>query len=351
PNPLVGAILVKRGKKVGAGYHLRSGLPHAEINALAEAGEHAKGATLYLNLEPCCHREKKTPPCVGAILKSGVRQVVVAMRDPNPAVNGKGIAFLKGRGIEIREGVCRETGLRLNEKFTRYIRTGLPFVSLKIAATLDGKIATRTGESRWITGEAARRIVHRLRNSYDAVLTGSGTVRADNPELTVRLLRGKTRNPARIVADSNFSLPAESAVFTRREGERVIVAALESASAEKMGRFRALGLEVISLPENEGGIDLPELVLRLGKMGMTSLLIEAGGKLSLSALRSGIVDKVYYFIAPAIMGGDDALSAFRGTSPSALSDLIRLKRFSMNKAGEDYLLEGYLREESYQDKT
>ncbi|MBI3605820.1 MAG: bifunctional diaminohydroxyphosphoribosylaminopyrimidine deaminase/5-amino-6-(5-phosphoribosylamino)uracil reductase RibD [Nitrospirae bacterium] len=343
PNPLVGAIVTRRGKIVGSGYHQKAGGPHAEVIALQKAGDKARGGTLYLNLEPCCHTAKRTPPCTEAILKSGIKKVVVAMADPNPEVNGKGMAILKKEGIGVKSGILNQEAEILNEVFSRHITTGLPFAALKIAATLDGKIATASGLSRWITGEKAREAVHRLRNQYDAILVGKGTVMADDPELTVRLPQKSNRRPVRIIVDSDLAASPQSRVFHLREGERVIVATTRRAEDSRKKKMEERGVEVLRIEEKEGRVSLPSLFRRLAKMGMTSVLIEGGGRINASLLNEGLVDKIYYFIALKLMGGEDSLSAIGGASPASLSSLPHLKKTKITRVGEDILVEGYLR--------
>ena len=342
PNPLVGAVITRKGKIVGRGFHQKAGFPHAEINAIRQAGDQAKGGTLYLNLEPCCHSEKKTPPCTEAILKSGIKKVVVAMKDPNPKVDGKGISFLRNQGLLVHEGTLKAEAEDLNEIFTKYITTRLPFVALKIAATLDGKIATSTGKSQWITGEKSRMLGHRLRNQYDAVLIGRGTVDVDDPELTTRLPLGSKRNPVRIIVDETLSAPLQAKVFNLQADDRVIVATTQRAEAAKKKELEKRGIEVLQIEEKGDGVDLSSLVKLLGQMKLTSVLIEGGSRINGSAIAQKIVDKVYYLIAPTIMGGEDAVSAVGGGSPADLSDCPILKKVKIKKIENDILIEGYL---------
>lgn len=343
PNPLVGAILTQNGKVVGRGFHRKAGMPHAEIHAINQAGRRAEGGTLYLNLEPCCHTQKRTPPCTEAILKSGIKKVVIAMRDPNPEVNGKGLRIIKKKGLEVQEGVLKEEAELLNEIFVYYIKTSLPFVALKVAATLDGKIANRSGLSKWITGETSRKFGHQLRNRYDSILVGKGTILADNPELTVRLPLRSKRNPIRIIVDENLSLPLSSKVYCLRPGDRVIVATTERGEKSRKKRLEEKGVEVIQISGNGNGIDLSSLLKRLAKMEISSVLIEGGSGINGSAVREKLVNKVYFLVALKFMGGTDSISAIGGPSPSRLSDLPELKRTKIREMGEDLLIEGYLK--------
>ena len=342
PNPLVGAVITRKGKIVGRGYHQKAGLPHAEVNAIRQAGAKTQGATLYLNLEPCCHSEKRTPPCTEAILKSGIKKVVVAMKDPNPKVNGKGISFLRNHGVLVCEGVLKTEAEVLNEIFLKFITTRLPFVALKIAATLDGKLATAAGKSRWITGEKARMYGHRLRNQYDAVLVGKGTVAADDPELTVRLSLLSKRNPIRIVVDETLSVSPDSKVFNLQGEDRAIVATTRRAEIVKKKEFEKRGVKILQIEEKEEGVSLLALMTVLGQMEITSVLIEGGSRINASAIDEKVVDKVYYMVAPKLMGGENSISAVGGRSPADLSALTVLKKVKIKKLENDILIEGYL---------
>jgi diaminohydroxyphosphoribosylaminopyrimidine deaminase/5-amino-6-(5-phosphoribosylamino)uracil reductase len=343
PNPLVGAILVRNGKVVGSGYHRKPGTPHAEIHAIHQAGNRAEGGTLYLNLEPCCHTEKKTPPCTEAILNSGIRRVVIAMRDPNPQVNGKGLRILKKRGIEVREGVLKEEAELLNEIFTHYIKTGVPFVALKIAATLDGKIANSAGISKWITGDNSREFGHHLRNRYDAILVGKGTVLADNPELTTRLPTRSKRNPVRIVIDEDLTLPLSARVYHIHPEDRVIIATTERGGKARKRLLEQKGITVIQTALKGKGVHLSSLLKKLGKMEISSVLIEGGSGINGSAIQENLVNKVYYLAALKFMGGTDSISAIGGQSPSRLSKLPTLKKARIRRMAGDLLIEGYLK--------
>lgn len=340
PNPMVGAVVVKNGRVVGQGYHQRAGLPHAEALALQEASGTTRGATLYVSLEPCCHTDKKTPPCTEEIIRRGIKRVVVAMRDPNPKVAGKGLSRLLRAGIEVTEGIARKEAERLNEAYAKHITTGLPFVTLKLAMSLDGKIATSTGESKWISGERARQWIHSLRSEVDAVMVGVGTVRADDPLLTTH---GRGRNPVRVIVDSRLSLPLSAQVLSTEGGSRTIVATTPSAQKEKIRKLEAKGVHVITLPDKAGLVDLPALMAWLGKEGVMSLLIEGGATIASSAVREGLVDKVLFIVAPLLIGGQDAKSVIGGRSPESLKDAIRLKDIRVRRIGEDLVIEGHVR--------
>ncbi|MBC7326502.1 bifunctional diaminohydroxyphosphoribosylaminopyrimidine deaminase/5-amino-6-(5-phosphoribosylamino)uracil reductase RibD [bacterium] len=335
PNPLVGAVVVKEGRIIGRGYHPRYGAPHAEVYALEEAGEDARNADLYVNLEPCAHYGK-TPPCVQAIIKAGIKRVVVGMVDPNPMVNGKGIEKLREVGIEVEVGVLEEEARKLNEAYIKFITEGVPFVALKMAQSIDGKIATKTGESKWITGERARRMVHKLRSEYDAVLVGCGTILADDPSLTSH---GLGRDPVRIVLDGKGKVPLSARVF--RNDVKRFVFTTTYASPSWIEGLRNIGVEVIVSEGEE--VDVREMLKELGKRGIASLLVEGGGETSASFLESGVVDKIFFFFAPLIIGGRDAKTSVEGKGCQNLKDAIRLKKLKIRKIGEDFLVEAYIK--------
>ncbi len=337
PNPAVGALVVKRGRIIGSGYHKRAGLPHAEIEAMKGLGsQDLRGATLYVTLEPCC-TEGRTPPCTGAILGSGIRRVVIGARDPNPRVSGRGMARLREGGIEVVEGVLEDRAAALNDWFEKYITTGLPFVRLKLAASLDGRIAAKTGRSKWITGPEARRYVHRLRAAADAVMVGVNTALADDPALTVRSARG--RNPARVLLDSAFRTPLGARIFSD-PADGVFVFTTSRAPAAKVRSGRAMGIKVFSMGRRSApGVDLRSVMKKLGRLSIANLLIEGGGALAASALGEGLVDRVSYFMAPIFLGGCGvpSVGSLGVTDPAgalALED-VRLRRM-----GRDILVEG-----------
>lgn len=337
PNPMVGAVIVRNGKIISEDYHKRAGEPHAEALAIASAGDKVKGAVLYVTLEPCCHKDKRTPPCTGVIINSGIKKVFMAMKDPNPKVSGNGMNELKKHGIEVICGVLEDKAKSLNEAYIKYITTGIPFVVLKAAMTLDGKIATPDGRSRWITGEKARRIVHQMRSRADAILTAVGTVKADNPEFTARINGG--RNPRRIIIDPDletplnykiFNIPPETIVVTKN------VKAIKSNEEELIGK----GVRILQYEGEK--VNLKWLMRKLGGMGIVSVMVEGGSSLNASALLSGIVDKVVFFIAPKIIGGRDSITVVGGNAFLKLDDALRLERISIKMAGDDMMIEGYL---------
>ena len=340
PNPMVGALVVKGGKVVGKGYHERFGAPHAEAVALAEAGSRARGGTLYVNLEPCTH-SGKTPPCVDEIISNGIESVVVAIKDPNPVNNGKGLKTLEKAGISIITGVLAEEALRLNEAFIKYITTGLPLVSIKIAQSLDGKIATKYGESRWITGARARERVHNLRAFSDCVMVGINTVLKDDPLLTARPKNKMSfKEPLRVVLDAHLRMPRTANVVLKGESP-TLIATTRDIPAGKVAWFKKNGVEVLPLLPKGEGVSLKSLLRELALRGIASVLVEGGGETIASFVEERLVDKIYYFIAPKIIGGRDAPTSCDGKGAGALSQALALHNISVEKVGDDILITGY----------
>jgi diaminohydroxyphosphoribosylaminopyrimidine deaminase / 5-amino-6-(5-phosphoribosylamino)uracil reductase len=342
PNPMVGAVLVKGGEVVGEGFHAYAGSDHAEVAALREAEQAATGATLYVGLEPCCH-QGRTPPCVERIVGAGILRVVAACEDPNPAVSGKGIAALRAAGLQVDVGVLAEEAARLNEAFFTHIRTGRPFVILKTAASLDGKIATRTGESRWITGESARHRVHQLRNEVDAVLVGIGTVLRDDPLLTTRLGITDQRDPARVVVDNLARLPLRAKVVNRASTAPTLLAVSQTAPRARLEALEREGIQVIVVDGSPRRVSLGHLMDALGKLGFLSVMIEGGAEINASAFREGVVDKALLFLAPILIGGKSAPTALGGQGIETLSQATRLRDLRIERFDDDILLEGYIR--------
>ena len=338
PNPMVGAVVVGDGEILGKGYHPKPGLPHAEPYALDEAGERSRGATLYVTLEPCCI-QGRTPPCSKRVIESGVAKVVVAMIDPDKRVSGKGIDQLKKAGIEVEVGLLETDARKLNEAYIHWQQTGLPFVILKIASTLDGKIATSSGESQWITGEESRRFGHELRNRVDAVVVGIDTVLADDPKLTVRLPQGETiKNPRRIILDSRARLPLDANLVGDGEAETIVVAT-DLAPSEKVEALRRAGLQVIIIAaDREDRVDLNPALKELGKREILSLLVEGGAKINGSFLKSDKYNKIYYFLAPMIIGAD-GLGSVNGLGVKELSEAKKLIVEDIKRMGSDILIE------------
>jgi len=335
PNPLVGAVAVKDESAIGRGYHRRFGGPHAEVFALDEAGEAARDATLSVTLEPCCHHGK-TPPCTDRILASEVRRVVIAARDPNPEVDGGGIACLRGAGIEVTEGVLQEEAERQNEIFFTYVRHRRPFVQLKLAVSLDGRIAAKTGDSQWISSEASRTEAHRLRRRFMSALVGVQTVLNDDPLLTVRRVVGP--DPVPVVLDRRGRTPPTARLLDAHPSPIVATATMP---ADLEGRLRARGARVWRLADGAGGIDLPHLLADLYEDGIDSVLIEGGGETAAAFLNAGRVDKVSLFIAPILIGGRGAVPAVGGAGVERVADALRLDRVTAEWLGPDLLYTGY----------
>lgn len=376
PNPMVGAVVVRDGEIVGRGWHHAAGRPHAEVEAIDDAGDLAAGADIYVTLEPCNHFGK-TPPCTRKIIDAGIKRVVVATEDPNPFVRGGGIAFLKESGIDVSVGVCREAAETLIEDFIWYVRHGKrPFVIVKYAATLDGWLATSTGNSQWITSPASREAVHKLRHACDAILVGAGTLRSDDPSLTARLDGIKTKDPRKVILDPCLTISLDAKVLTQSSSAETIVATAMDASLEKCRALESLGATIVKLPfasaskrvvpedggvsegvemedvEMSGGghsgngsrrLDLDALLDTLGKMGVLSLLVEGGGGVIGSFLSAGLANKAMVFLAPKILGGDDGVPVCRGPGPKWMKDALRLKRVDMERFDDDILIRGYFK--------
>jgi diaminohydroxyphosphoribosylaminopyrimidine deaminase/5-amino-6-(5-phosphoribosylamino)uracil reductase len=341
PNPMVGAVVVKDNRVVGRGFHRAVGAAHAEVNAIDDAADQARGATLYVTLEPCNHHGR-TPPCTQKILDAGIAKVVVAMSDPNPDVTGAGSAYLQSHGVEVVCGLCEAEAGRLNESFVKYVRTRRPFVVLKMAATLDGRIATRTGDARWVTGPAARARVHALRHAVDAIMVGVGTVQADNPELTTRLAEGGGVDATRVALDTHLSMPETARMLQLASVAETWVVCGPGAAEIDKHRLKDQGALIVEAPLYNGRIDLRALVALLGTRAVTSLLIEGGAQVAASALQAGIVDKVMFFYAPKILGGDDGIPMCRGRGPDKMSASLPLRHMEVDRVGDDVLISGYL---------
>ena len=341
PNPMVGAVVVKDGRIVGKGYHARAGTPHAEIHALREAGEDASGATLYVTLEPCCHHGR-TGPCTEAVIQAGIKKVVMAMADPNPLVAGKGAQKLRASDIEVSCGVLEAEARRLNEVFIKYISTGLPYVVLKTAMTLDGKIATAGGESKWITGPRAREQVHQLRDRYDAILVGIGTVLADDPSLTARLPDREGRDPVRVILDSRAATPPGAKILTQNSEAQTIIVTTGEAPQGNVEQLENAGAVVLKMSGNSAGIALPDLLRELAKREITSVLVEGGARVNGSFVRDKLVDKVFWYIAPKIIGGSKAPCPVGGPGIELLKDALQVENIEVHKLGNDICIEGYV---------
>ena len=337
PNPMVGAVIVKDGRIIAEGWHRKAGTPHAEIHALNMAGSLAKDSTMYVTLEPCSHFGR-TPPCANKIVDAGIKKVVVAMKDPNPLVAGRGIEILRAAGIEVEVGILESEARRLNEVFLKYITKKIPFVTAKFACSLDGKISTVTDESQWISCEESRNFVHHLRDINDGIMVGIGTVLADNPSLTTRIDNGK--NPVRIVVDSMARTPLDSK-FLNDGAAKNIIAVTSNAPAEKISALQNLGAEIIIAGENQ--VDLKILMQELASREITSVLLEGGGTLNFSMFRAGLIDKVFAFVAPKIIGGKNSLTPVEGGGFEKLADAAELENLTAEKIGIDILICGYVK--------
>jgi len=339
PNPMVGALVVKDGKILGRGFHAKAGLPHAEIVALDEAGKNSKGATLFVTLEPCMHFGR-TAPCVDRIIGSRIKEVIVGMIDPNPLNNGKGIAILKQHGIKVRVGVLEDKLTRLNEVFIKYITKKMPFVMVKAAESLDGRIATRTGDSKWITSDKSRGFAHRLRQDFDAVMVGVNTILRDNPRLDAWFSK---KQPVKIVVDSQLSTPQNSNIFSR--GAAVIIVTLPTKSGQETENRRILvdKAKILEVKEKGGQINLKDMFKKLFQLGIKSVLVEGGGTLNGSLFDEGLVDKIMFFISPKIIGGKDAIGSVMGKGIARVERSIRIKDLKLRRFGEDILIEGYVK--------
>lgn len=338
PNPLVGALVVKGGRVIAAGYHKKAGTAHAEVIALCKAGPSARGATLYVTLEPCAHFGR-TPPCVDAVTASGVKHVVIGMQDPNPLNNGKGIAALKSKGIGVTVGVLEDRVRAQNEVFIKYITTGFPFVTVKVGQSLDGRIATRTGSSQWITSEESRAYAHRIREHYDGIMVGVNTVIRDNPRLDAS---SGTRHPVKIIVDSQLSISEKAAVFASHRP--VIIATVASSSGQETSNRKILSprAHIIDIKGKNGQVNLRQLLKKLARMQLTNILVEGGGTLIGSLFDEMLVDKVLFFVSPKIIGGKEALGSVMGTGVASVADAVRLERVSVRRIREDFLVTGFV---------
>ncbi len=338
PNPMVGAVIVREGRIVAEGRHRKAGTPHAEVNAINAAGELAKNSTLYVTLEPCSHFGR-TPPCANKIVETGIKRVVVAIRDPNPKVAGRGIEILKAAGISVTEGILRDEAEKLNEVFFKWVTKKIPFITSKFACSLDGKIATVAGESRGISCAESLQFTHKLRDISDAIMVGVGTVLADNPSLTTRL-ETPGKNPIRIVADSFARTPLDAKIISDGQAQ-TIIAVTENAPEEKIYALKNSGAEIITAGDGDK-VDLKILMKKLAEREITSVLVEGGGTLHFALLQAGLVDKIFAFVTPKIFGGQNAPSAVSGEGFKTFNDAVKLKNFSAEKLGEDILISGYV---------
>lgn len=340
PNPLVGAVIVKDGRIIAEGWHERCGGLHAERNAFKNCLEDPAGSTMYVTLEPCCHYGK-TPPCTEAVIEHRIARVVVGMMDPNPLVAGKGIEILRNAGIEVNAGIGEEKVRAQNRVFLKYITSHMPWVVMKTAMTLDGKIAAYTGDSRWVTGEESRLMVQKMRTTYMGIMVGAGTVKADDPLLNCRL-EGDIRQPVRIVVDSSAGIALESRLVQTAGQFRTIVAHTLRAGEKKLSALAQAGVETLLCKEKDGRVDVSDLLVQLGKIGIDSILLEGGGQLNETFIRHGLVDEVYAFIAPKIIGGKEAKTPVEGCGFAEMKDAIVLSEVETERVGQDILIHGLI---------
>ena len=335
PNPLVGALVVKAGQIIGRGFHAQAGLAHAEVVALDEAGKKAKGATLYVTLEPCAHTGR-TPPCVNRIIQSGIKEVVIGMIDPNPLNNGKGIMLLKQNNIKVRVGVLGEKLSKMNEVFVKYITTRLPFITVKIAESLDGRIATYSGDSKWITSDKSRAFAHKMRKNYDAIMVGVNTVLRDNPRLNAWF---SEKQPIKIIVDSNLSTPENANIFSGNS--QVIIITLSSRPGQETENRKRLfdKAKVIEVKEKSGQINLRDALRKLSQLKISNIIVEGGGTLIGSLFDERLVDRVLFFISPKIIGGKDAISSVMGKGVRRVDQAIKLRDLKLRRFGEEFLVE------------
>lgn len=342
PNPMVGAVIVKNGKVIGKGWHEKYGQLHAERNALTDCSESPEGAEIYVTLEPCCHHGKQ-PPCTDALIEAGIKRVVVGSGDPNPLVAGKGIEILKSHGIEVAEGILRDECEKINKVFFHYIQTGTPYVTMKYAMTLDGKIAAYTGESKWVTGEKAREHVQLQRHINSGIMVGVGTVLADDPLLTCRMSGGK--NPVRIICDSQLRTPLTSQIV-KTAGEISTILATCCCDETAHQPYVKAGCRILTVGQKNGRVDLTELMKRLGSEKIDSILLEGGGTLNWSAVESGIVQKVQTYIASKVFGGSSAKTPVEGQGFPSPAESVKIINSTIIRLGDDFLIEGEVDKEA-----
>ena len=339
PNPIVGALVVKNNKILGKGYHEKTGLAHAEVIALDEAGKKSKGARLYVTLEPCVHFGR-TPPCVDRIIKSGIKEVIIGMIDPNPLNIGRGIKILKQHKIKVKVGFMEDELKKINEEFIKYITKRIPFITVKVAQSLDGRIATKTGDSKWITSDKSRDFAHRIRQNYDAIMVGVNTILRDNPRLNAWFSK---RHPIKIIVDSQLSTPEDANIFSR--SDRVIIVTLPSRPGQETENRKILSqkAKILEVKEKAGQINLKDMMKKLAQLEITNILVEGGGTLIGSLFDEGLIDKILFFVSPKIIGGKEAISSVMGRGVSRIDSAIRLKDVKLRRIGEDFLIEAYIK--------
>jgi diaminohydroxyphosphoribosylaminopyrimidine deaminase/5-amino-6-(5-phosphoribosylamino)uracil reductase len=343
PNPAVGAVVVKNNKVVGRGWHKGAGLAHAEVEAINDAGDEAKNSTIYVTLEPCNHHGK-TPPCTEKIINAGISRVVIGCKDPNPNVKGDGIQRLKENKIDVEVNILKKEAETLIEDFAWYTCNGKkPFVTLKCASTIDGRIATSTGDSKWITNEISRAYVHKLRHETDAILIGAGTLKSDDPSLTARINGFDAKDPVRVILDPDLVIDKNAKVIKQKSDAQTIIVTSKSTSDLKKSALEKAGATIIEIPFENSFFDLNILLEKLGKMGILSLLVEGGSTVIHSFLNDKLINKAYFFIAPTIYGGSDGIPICNGTGPKLMKDAIKLSDINVSRFDEDVLIQGYIK--------
>ena len=336
PNPMVGAVIVRDGQIIGQGYHRQYGGPHAEVEAVQDAGGDINGGTLYVTLEPCCHHGKKTPPCLDMLLQYDLKRVVIGVLDPNPSVNGKSVEALRQRGIETTVGVRSEECDQLNEVFFKWVKTGMPFITLKYAQSIDGKIAATGGDSKWISSEPSLGFAHKLRGMHDAVMVGIGTILADDPQLTVRRVKG--RSPLRVILDRELRIPQDSRILQDQDIAPTTIATTSKADSVKLSFLRKMDVDVLVIKEDEKGmIDLEVLFKKLGEMNVSSVLVEGGSGIATSLIKQNLVDKFIFVVAPKIMG--KGIEAVGDLGIHSVSNSIKLTFRRTYRSGSDFIIE------------
>jgi len=340
PNPCVGAVVVKNGQIIGWGYHQEAGQPHAEIIALKRAGRQVKEATLYLTMEPCIH-QGRTPPCIDRLIDSGLKKVVISAYDPNPLVFKKGVARLRAAGIQVVIGALSELNQQLNEAYIKYITSGLPLVALKVALSLDGKVATVSGQSKWISSEESRFFVQNLRTEYDAVLVGINTVLKDNPLLTIRLESQAKKRWHRVILDSRLRFPVQARMLKKPEEGQVLIFSGPGISRRRIKKLGEKGAEVVQVPAASGQVDLKAVLQELGRRQISSVLVEGGAEILTSFLQSKLADKAFFFLSPKLIGGEKALTPFEGLGVNSMAKALKLRRVRHFAINKDIIIEGY----------
>ncbi len=338
PNPMVGAVVVKNGRIIAEGFHEQAGLAHAEVVVLGKAGAKAKGGTLYVTLEPCAHYGR-TPPCTDMILRSGIKEVIIGMQDPNPLNNGKGIEILRQNRIKVQVGFCEDELRQINESFIKHITKHIPFVTVKVAQSLDGKIATRSGDSKWITSDESRGYAHRIRSQFDAIMVGVNTVRKDDPRLDSWFSK---KHPVKIIVDSQLSISQDANLFSGKSQVIIVTLNVRPGQETENRKLLSAKAKILEVKEKDGQINLNDMMKKLARMDITSILVEGGGTLVGSLFDDGLVDRVLFFVSPKIVGGKEAISSVMGRGIERMDKAVKLKKIKLRRFGEDMLVDAYI---------